>query len=152
MASAAVAELLKTFGAKPELFGAETDVYVLPCGPTFTRPSVTKYDDPYVIFASFDYQQGTLDQVVTGKGGWSDLVASLEREQQGTLSYTVLADEKANMLRTVEIYESKEYLENEHLKSEAVKANQQQNGAMRTGDNKVWRLKRVTGYLFKERS
>jgi len=150
MSSPAVAALIKTLTAQPNLFSAETNVYVLPCGPSFTRRRIAQLDDPALVFASFGYRSGTIDAAVSGAGGWRDLVAGAEEGQDGMLMYVVCGDEKAGMVRTVQAYESWAYLEHEHLRSPEVERNQEQDGGMRTWEKEVWRLRRVVGYLFKE--
>ncbi|KAK3080148.1 hypothetical protein LTS18_002995 [Coniosporium uncinatum] len=150
MSSPAVAELIKTFTAQSNLFSAETNVYVLPCGPGFTRPRIAQLDDPALVFASYGYQPGTIDAAISGAGGWADLISESETKQDGMLMCAVLPDEKAGMIRTVEAYESWEYLQNEHVKSPAAKTNQEQNAGMGIGEKEVWRLRRVMGYLFKD--
>jgi len=150
MSSLAVAELIKTFTAQPDLFSAETNVYVLPCGPGFTRPRIAQLDDPALVFASYGYRSGTMYAAISGAGGWTDLISDSETKQDGMLMYAVLPDEKAGMIRTVEAYESWQYLQHERVKSPAAKANQERNAGMGTGEKEVWRLRRVMGYLFKE--
>ena len=86
--------------------------------------------------------------------GWKALVKSAEEKEEGTLSYTVLADESSEKgngwIRTVEAYESQSFLYATHVKSEAMAENQLQNGALRTGAKEVYQLRVVAGYLYKE--
>jgi quinol monooxygenase YgiN len=82
--------------------------------------------------------------------GWTGVVESAEKTEEGTLSYTVLVDEEKSCVRTIEAYESKEFLYGTHLKSPAIEANQKQNGELRTGVKDVYSLKMVAGYLYKE--
>jgi len=100
-----------------------------------------------IIFANFGYKAGLASQAVPG---WSELVAHTEKNEEGTLTYTVIADEEKSWIRTVEAYESVEFLEGTHKKSAAIEANQKQNGEIRTGEKEVYRLKMVAGYLYKE--
>lgn len=81
--------------------------------------------------------------------GWKDLVSAAEANEPGTLRYSVMDDQKANFIRMVEVYESKDFLYGTHLKSSAIAANQAQNGAWRTGEKVVYHLEKVDGYLFK---
>ncbi|KAK4683571.1 hypothetical protein P7C73_g6670, partial [Tremellales sp. Uapishka_1] len=131
------------------LFASPPIVFALPSAVSFTRASVAQTADPFVILANFGYQPNT---TVSAVAGWRDLVASAEASEGDTLSYTVLADEEAGFIRTVEAYASQELLYGVHVKSDAIAANQQQNGDWRTGAKEVHRLKIVAGFLYKARS
>lgn len=78
--------------------------------------------------------------------GWNELVKTVERTEEGTLTYAVCEDEKDSYIRTVEAYESREYCSNVHLKGEGIAENGRQNGEFRTGAREVFRLKMVAGF------
>jgi quinol monooxygenase YgiN len=110
-------------------------------------PSIS--DDPAIVLANFEYKPGTLSDAVKG---WKSVVDYVSAEEEGTKSYTVMADlEKGKEIRTVEVYESWEYVENVHMKSSIIAENVAQNGKDRTGIKGVVRVKFVDGFLGKER-
>lgn len=151
MASPAVAALLQTFTSDASLFSGEASIYGLPSplspSTTFTQPCIASLSDPFLIFANVGYKAG---QTALAVPGWKALVASAEEKESGTLSYTVLADTEKEWIRTVEAYESKEFFDSVHVKSEAVEAIQRQDAEKRTGEKEVHRLRVVAGYLYKE--
>ena len=151
MVSPPVKALLEIFAADPALFAEPPAIYGLPGklqpAESFTRSRILGVQDPMIIFANFEYEADATSQAVKG---WKDLVRHARDEEQGTLSYTVLEDVEKGWVRTVEAYESREFLEGVHVKSAAVGENQRQNGAWRTGRKEVWRLRMVAGYLHKE--
>jgi len=110
MACQPVAELLKIFSTEPTLFSDAPAIYGLPnkLSPSvsFTRPSLAKLPDPLIIFANFGYKAGMAPQAVLG---WKDVVAHAEKSEEGTLTYTVIADEEKSWIRTVEAYESVDF-------------------------------------------
>lgn len=151
MASPAVAELIKLFSSDSSFFSSAPAIYGLPAhlSPTitFTCPSITKTSDPFLIFSNVEYKPGFVPHAILG---WNALAKSAEKEEAGTLSYTVLADEEKGWIRTIEAYESEDFLYGTHFKSAAIAENQLQNGALRTGEKEVHRLRVVAGYLWKE--
>jgi quinol monooxygenase YgiN len=110
-------------------------------------PSIS--DNPAIILANFEYQPGTLLNAVKG---WKSVVDYVSAKEDGTKSYTVMADlEKGKEIRTVEVYESWEYVENVHTKSPVIAENLAQNGKDRTGVKGVVRVKFVDGFLGREK-
>lgn len=157
MASPAVQELVQIFQSSPHLFSAAPAIYgidpPLTLSASFTRPTAILSNhtassvDPLVIITSSGYKTGTLSKVVPG---WDALVGASYRNEEGTLLYTVLGDEAATTVRTIEAYVNKEYLDDVHVKSAAMRKNQKENEGLENGEKEVWRLKIVGGYLFKE--
>jgi hypothetical protein len=94
--------------------------------------------------AHFGFKSG---QAVGALEGWKSLVAYVEKNERPALGYTVLLDEKNETIRTVELYENAKFVEEVHVKSEAVKENQKQNGADRTDEKGVVKLKVVQGFF-----
>lgn len=153
MASPAVKELLRIFGSDPTLFAEPPAIYGLPTllkpSASFVRSSLASLSDPYIIFANYEYKKdpGATSEAIKG---WRDLVSYAGKSEEGTLTYTILDDKENGWVRTVEAYESEEYLKGVHVKSAAIEANQKQNGGLRTGVTEVWKLKKIAGYLYKD--
>jgi quinol monooxygenase YgiN len=150
MACEPVGQLLKLFSSNPAIFSDAPAIYGLPTklspSTSFTRTSLGQIQDPLIIFANFGYKTGSVSQAIPG---WIDMVKYIEGKEEGTLTYSVIADEEKGCIRTVEAYESVEFLEGVHVKSEAVAANQKQNGGMRTGKNDIYKLRMIAGYIYK---
>lgn len=72
-----------------------------------------------IVLAHYEYPPGALSRALEG---WKDVVRQIEESENGTRAYTVLATEGVNDVRTVEIYESWDYLQDAHLKDSKVKA------------------------------
>jgi hypothetical protein len=76
-------------------------------------------------------------------------VEYVKQKEYWTRGYTVGEEKEKSCVRTVETYESWEFLEKVHLKSEAVPKNRKQNGADRTAQGAV-RVVAVDGFLGRE--
>lgn len=111
---------------------------------SFMRPELAKCVDPFIVVAKFGYQPRTIDQALVG---WTELVEYGEKEEPKTLGYSVFVD--GDDVRTLEIYESKEFLCDVHVKSDAIKKNGAQNGQWRTGQNCADKYHVVVGWLAK---
>jgi hypothetical protein len=76
MASAAVAELLHTFSSDASLFASAPAIYglpeKLPAIVTFTRASISRIADSFLLFSSFLYKPGFVPHAIVG---WKGLVA-----------------------------------------------------------------------------
>ncbi|RDW65548.1 hypothetical protein BP5796_10240 [Coleophoma crateriformis] len=151
MGSKPVKALVQTFESDSTLFSAPPAIYGLASAlrpaASFTRAGINSQADPLLIFANFAYQAGGTARAMPG---WEALVGRARADEPGTLSYTVLRDSESEWVRTVEAYVSREFLDGVHVKSEAVAANQRQNGEWRTGEKEVFRLRMLAGYLYKE--
>lgn len=148
MASQAVTELLSLFKSSPELVSAPTQVWRLSSQASFARPEVDTHEDPYVVFARLSYKSGGSADAVKGFGRVCDYAKSSE---PGCLDYNVLqgsAEDEADEVRTLEVYESERYLWDVHAKSEVVKRNIDMQSDMRLTTDLTF-LKKVKGYFRK---
>jgi len=84
--------------------------------------ALTVSSDPAIILAHNEYTPGTLSPALKC---WKDVAEHVKKNEDGTKAYTVLATEGRAEVRTVEIYESWEYMQNVHLKNSTIKAHQQ---------------------------
>lgn len=145
LACEAVQDLIKLFGAEPVLTDAPT-VYQLEPIYSFTKNKATEAIDPYIVFANLIYKPGTMEQSLPY---WKEVASSSEHDEAGTLSYALCKEEaNANMLHTVEVYESKEYLWDAHAKSKAVTESVANTKHLREGLQQTF-LKMIGGYLHK---
>lgn len=112
-----------------------------------TSPPLRISSDPAIILANFEYKPGTLTHAL---GGWKDVVGYVRENEAATKGYTVCEDKEGNSVRTVEVYENWDFLESVHVKNEAIKRNQEQNGRDRTGVKGAVRVKAIDGFLGRE--
>lgn len=144
MSSAAVSNLIKLFSSDASLFGGTTNVYNLETAFSFSRSETTKADDPYIVFATLDYNEGTRAGALNG---WQQVTLESQRNELGTLGYAILKDkDHPNIMRTVEVYETEKYLWDVHEKSAAVTKNKSEHGEIRTNVKFAF-LKFVAGFL-----
>lgn len=106
------------------------------------NPSVSS--DPAIVLAHYEYTPGTLSRALES---WKDVVDYVEKNENGTGALAVLATEGGAEVRTVEIYESWEYLQDVHSKIPAIKAHQEHNGRGGTGAKGAVRLRCVHGFF-----
>ncbi|OIW28611.1 hypothetical protein CONLIGDRAFT_670416 [Coniochaeta ligniaria NRRL 30616] len=84
----------------------------------FTRPEVKTAKDPFIAFAELEYKPGTVAQSIPY---WKAVVEEGRNNEPGTLMYGIVRDPEAeNMLYALEVYESKDYLYDVHVKSNAI--------------------------------
>lgn len=114
----------------------------------FARPEVTSHSDPYVIYATLDYvSEGASESLPY----WKQVVDTGRELESGTLIYGICRDnDRKDRLCTVEAYESKAYLDDVHVKSDAIAESIKKTKHLRTG-LKHTLLKIQAGYLYKER-
>jgi len=141
LASQPVQKLLKYFETEQPLTGAP-EVFNLNPAIDFQR-SITSAPE-LIILAHFEYKPGKSTNALKG---WKDFVSYCEKNEPPVLGYTVMQDEKNSTLRTVELYDNATFVSEVHVGSEAVKANQEQNGADRTGQKGQAKLKVVQGFF-----
>ncbi|KAF2709913.1 hypothetical protein K504DRAFT_430016 [Pleomassaria siparia CBS 279.74] len=150
LSTAPVKALIELFTTGDVLAGAP-EVSTLPIVFNKTAkqaPSVS--DNPAIILANFEYKSGTVSNAFKG---WKSVVDYVSANEDGTRGYTVLADvDTRKEVRTVEVYDSWDFVENVHLKSPAIRANVEQNGKDRTDVKGAVRVKFVDGFLGRERS
>ncbi|KAF2787008.1 hypothetical protein K505DRAFT_379873 [Melanomma pulvis-pyrius CBS 109.77] len=149
LATQPVQDLIGLFTTGDVLAGAP-DVHTAPIVANKLAkqpPSVS--DNPAIVLANFEYKPGTLASALKG---WNSVVDYVSAKEEGTKSYTIFADlEKGNEIRTVEVYDSWEFVENVHLKSPAIAQNVEQNGKDRTGVKGAVKVKFVDGFLGREK-
>ncbi|KAF2686876.1 hypothetical protein K458DRAFT_363249 [Lentithecium fluviatile CBS 122367] len=109
---------------------------------SYPVPSLSS--SPAVVLAHFGYKPGTLPHALEG---WKAVVEYVSKEEYWTRGYTVGEDKEGESVRTVEVYESWEFLEKVHVKSEAVRRNEAHNGRDRTGVHGAVRVRTVDGFL-----
>ena len=109
-------------------------------------PSPEISTNPAIVLAEFEYKPGT---VANALKGWDEVVKYVSKNEYWTRGYTVGEEKEKSTVRTVETYESWEFLEKVHFKSEAVGRNQEQNGRDRVGSGEV-RVVAVDGFLGRE--
>ncbi|KAJ4351446.1 uncharacterized protein N0V89_006788 [Didymosphaeria variabile] len=146
LATQPVQDLIKLFTtsdvlAQPPEVHTSTVTSSKPCSPP---PAIST--SPCIVLAHFDYQAG---KVANALLGWADVVEYVAKNEYWTRGYTVGEGKDKNSVRTVETYESWEFLEKVHMKNEAIAKNQQQNGKDRVGQGAV-RVTAVDGFLGRE--
>jgi quinol monooxygenase YgiN len=87
-----------------------------------------KCKDPFIVFASFAFRPR---QAATALPRFKELFDFGQESEPKILRYIVPEDKEANQLRTVEMYEKKDYLRDVHVKSHAVSKNREQNENLR---------------------
>ena len=148
IASPPVQDLIKLFTTSDVLTGPPEVFNTNTVAEKISRPPPTVSSNPAIILANFEYKPGTLSHALEG---WKDVVKYVESNEDGTKGYTVTAADGGNEVRTVEMYDSWDYVENVHLKAPAIAENQKQNGADRTGNKGAVRLRAVDGFLGREK-
>ena len=112
----------------------------------YERSSVKDHSDPYIVFADINYLPSGID---TATPYWQGVVDFGRDNEPGTLIYRICKDPKVEgRLNSFEVYESKEYLWETHVKTDAVQANIKNTTHLRSGV-KHNLLKMVDGYLQK---
>ncbi|PSN59405.1 hypothetical protein BS50DRAFT_640959 [Corynespora cassiicola Philippines] len=109
-----------------------------------SQPPPTISANPAIVLAHFEYKPGTLSHAVEG---WKQVVDYVSGNEEETRGYTVLEDKETNCVRTVEVYDSWDFVEKVHLKSAAIGKNQEQNGKDRTGVKGAVHVRAVDGFL-----
>lgn len=84
----------------------------------FTRPELKSATNPYVAVAELEYKPGAVPQTIPY---WKAVVEEGRNNEPGTLMYGIAKDpEDENILYALEVYESKDYLYDVHVKSNAI--------------------------------
>jgi hypothetical protein len=141
-----VQKLIAEFGASEPLIGAP-EIFNLNPSVEFQRPVTST--PGLISLAHIVYKPG---KGVSALEGFKGLVRSLEKTEKSVLAYTALLDEKNETIRTVEVYESAEYYDEVHKDAsssfaKAIKENQTQNKADRTGEMGAVKLRVVQGFF-----
>jgi quinol monooxygenase YgiN len=112
----------------------------------FTRPELKNAKNPYVAVAELDYKPGTVPQTISY---WNAVVEEGRNNEPGTLMYGIAKDpDNENMLYALEVYESKDYLYDVHIKSNAIQESIKNTKHMRNNLTHHF-LKLVGGFLVK---
>ncbi|KAF2005636.1 hypothetical protein P154DRAFT_483076 [Amniculicola lignicola CBS 123094] len=119
------------------------DVHDLPLAFHKPCPGVSHMSNPAVVLAWFEYVEGKIDHALDG---WREVVDYVTDNEEWTRGYAVMGDTEENKLRTVEVYDSWECVEDVHMKSPAIKKNHVHNGRDRLRQGAV-KVKVVGGFL-----
>ncbi|CRK29812.1 hypothetical protein BN1723_014525 [Verticillium longisporum] len=112
----------------------------------FSRQQVNKHTDPWIIIAELNYIVGGVGMSLPY---WQAVVDQGREEEVGTLVYGILKDEDTvERLFTMEAYESEAYLNDVHVKSDAIAASIKNTKHLRTGIEWSF-LRLVVGFLHK---
>jgi quinol monooxygenase YgiN len=142
-----IADLMELLTSSPELLSSPMKMYKLEPSYSYTRPNVDERSDRFFVFGSLTYTEPKYAEVALN--GFGGVGKASEANEPGTLAYAVLRDpEEKCMVRTIEAYESEEYLWDPHAKSAAVQDNIKVQGDTRIGRDLVF-LKKVTGYFYR---
>lgn len=137
--------LLSRLSSGSDAIVTPPEIHVLPPALSYQRAGLTNSDQAeLIILAYFGYQQGLTRKALEG---WRGIVDNCEANEPPVLAYAVMEDVEHNTIRTAEVYASAEFAGTTHLRSEAVKFNQEQNGMDRDGRKGVVKLKPVAGFL-----
>ncbi|KIW00522.1 uncharacterized protein PV09_07881 [Verruconis gallopava] len=103
---------------------------VLGISKGFLRKDMKNYTDPYIVFASLEYD--TTASAEQALHGFHSVSAFSEGEEPGTISYNVVQDlQDPHVIRTLEFYTDEDYLWNVHAISNAVQENKKRQGNSR---------------------
>lgn len=148
IATPPVQDLIKLFTTGDVLAGAP-EVHISPiiANKTPSSPIPTIASSPAIVIAHFGYKPNKLSHALEG---WKSVVEYVTKNEYWTRGYTVGEDKDGESVRTVEVYESWDFLDKVHGKGEAVAKNQEQNGRDRTAVHGAVRLRAVDGFLGRE--
>jgi quinol monooxygenase YgiN len=128
------------------LLAAPPDAYSLDPAAFFKRPGLTSPPSgALIVLTTIEYRKGTTSEALKG---WKELLSHAENEESGALAFDVIEDVKESKVHTVQVFESAKSAD-AHVKGEAIKANREQNGSLRTGEKKIVRVKIAYGFLGK---
>lgn len=138
-----VQKLLKFFADESPLVTAP-EVFNLNPSIDFRRPIADPKPGMIFIFAHMGYQPGKLSSAIPIL---QELISACEKAEPGFYGCTVTADNKKNLVRIVDMFESEKFFEEEHAKSEPIARFHQQNTPLASGDFSLVKLKVVQGFL-----
>ena len=137
-------KLFKAFASG--LLVAPPITHTLPPVASFQRDGLTTPPSgAVIILTTFGYQPGKTGLALDG---WKALAAHAKEKEPGALAVDVTEDVKGNKVHTVQLFDSEESAD-AHVNGEAIKANREQNGDLRTGERNIVRVKIVYGFLSK---
>jgi quinol monooxygenase YgiN len=136
--------LFKAFASG--LLAAPVITHTLPPVASFQRDGLTTPPSgAVIILTTFGYQPGKTGLALDG---WKALAAHAKEKEPGALAVDVTEDVKGNKVHTVQLFDSEESAD-AHVNGEAIKANREQNGDLRTGERNIVRVKIAYGFLSK---
>jgi quinol monooxygenase YgiN len=145
LASEPVKLLLSRLSPGSDAIASAPEIHVFQPSLSYQRPDPTDFSEAQlVILASFGYYKGRTSNALDG---WSKIVENCEANEPPVLAYAVLEDKEADTIRTVEVYADAGFASTTHVKSAAVKYNQEQNGSDRDGRKSVVKATPVAGFL-----
>ncbi|CAI6332883.1 unnamed protein product [Periconia digitata] len=148
IATQPVQDLIQLFTAGGVLAQPPEVHTCLVVGSKTSRPVPQVSEDPAIVLAHVEYKPRTVSHALKG---WLNVLGHAKNDEYWTKGYTLGREKDANFVRTVEMYQSWGFLDNVHLKSDAVAKNYLENGKDRTGVQGAVRVKAVDGYLGRER-
>ncbi|KAF2435699.1 hypothetical protein EJ08DRAFT_692276 [Tothia fuscella] len=141
-----VKKLISRMGASPPALTGAPEIYNLAPVTDFKKPAEPT-SDTVMILAHYEYKDGKATDALEG---WKALSDYCKEKEQETRGYCVMEDTAKSTVRTVEVYTDAKFVSDVHVKSDAVRANQEQNGANRTGVHGAVKLRIVQGFLGKQ--
>jgi hypothetical protein len=148
IATPPVQDLIKLF-TTGDVLAAAPEVHISPiiANKRTSAPVPTIASTPAIVLAHFGYKPNKLSHALEG---WKAVVDYVTKDEYWTRGYTVGADKEGETVRTVEMYESWEFFDKVHGKSEAVARNQKHNGRDRTAVHGAVRVRPIDGFLGRE--
>ncbi|KAH7134909.1 hypothetical protein B0J11DRAFT_517192 [Dendryphion nanum] len=128
--------------APPEVHNSTVAAAKSPAVP----PSVS--DKLAVILADVEYKSGTIKQALEG---WKNVVDYAKTQDQGVHVYVVGEEDTGKQVRTVEIFDSWEFVKGTYLKAGVVQESRERDKAFRVGDLRAVTVKIVDGFLGREK-
>jgi quinol monooxygenase YgiN len=142
--AAPTAALFKAFGTG--LLAGPPTTNTLPPVASFQRAGLTAPpSEAVVILTTFGYQPGKTEFALEG---WKALVAHAEGKEPGALAVDVTEDAKGSKVHSVQVFDSAASAD-AHVNGQAIKANREHNGSVRTGERNIVRVKIAYGFLGK---
>ena len=101
-----------------------------------------------LILAEAEYKPETIQN---GLQGWKKVVEHVSKDQ-GTQVYVVGQEDDGKHVRTVEIFESWDFVKNTYLESAVVKETREKDKEFRVGELKPVTVRVIDGFLGRERT
>jgi quinol monooxygenase YgiN len=128
------------------LLAAPPTTHTLPPVASFKRAGLAAPPPgAVIILTTFGYQPGKTGFALEG---WKALVAHAEEKEPGALAVDITEDVNGSKVHTVQVFDSAGTAD-AHVNGEAIKANREHNGNLRTGERNIVRVKIAYGYLGK---
>ncbi|KAF2434007.1 hypothetical protein EJ08DRAFT_20743 [Tothia fuscella] len=142
--AAPTAALFKAFGAG--LLASAPVTSTLPPAASFQRPGWTTLPtSAVIILTTFGYQRGKTSFALDG---WRALASHAAGKEPGALAVDVTEDVNESKIHSVQVFDSATSAD-AHVNGQAIQANRQHNGSVRTGERSIVRLSVLYGFLGK---